>query len=146
MDNKRKYFGVSLIGLMGLFFIITTAFAEVSVKDANDWLSSKATAAPKVDLTGKWDAGSAWNGGWGEGNFFQEKASFNGSLGMYNVKGVVSGTDLYLVLTSNDWVYYTAKMSRQSDGSFTGKATKETLVDSKAAESAETWVITFSKM
>jgi hypothetical protein len=34
----------------------------------------------------------------------------------------------------------------QSDGSFSGKATKEVFVDSDAAKSAETYPITFRKM
>jgi hypothetical protein len=59
---------------------------------------------------------------------------------------IVSGKDLYLVLLSNNRVYYTAQMSNQSDGSFSGKAAKEAIVDSDAAKSAETYPITFRKM
>ena len=137
---------MGLIGLLGICLAGVLAFASVTVKAADDWLASKATAAPKVNMTGKWDAGSAWAGGWGEGNFVQDKANFTGPLGLYYVKGVVSGKDLYLVLLSTNWVYYTAQMTKQSDGSFSGKATKEVFVDSDAAKSAETYPITFRKM
>ena len=137
---------MGLLGLWGICLAGVLGFASVSVKAADDWLASKAAAAPKVNMTGKWDAGSAWTGGWGEGNFIQDKAYFTGPLGLYYVKGVVSGKDLYLVLLSNNWVYYTAKMSKQGDGSFAGKATKDVIVDSDAAKSAETYPITFRKM
>lgn len=64
----------------------------------------------------------------------------------YSVKGFVSGKDLYLVLISNDQVYYTAKMSKESEGNFLGKASYGTLVDSEAAKTAENYLIRFRKM
>jgi hypothetical protein len=113
------------------------------------WLDSKMTSEPKADLTGKWDAGSAFSGGWGEGNFLQEKGKFFGPLGpigMYNIKGVVSGTDVYFVLMSNGTFYYSGAMSKKGDGSFFGKAVKGVFIDSEAAKSAEAYPIYFNKM
>jgi len=146
MKKTNTVLVMGLIGLLGFSLAGVPAFASINIQAADDWLASKANAAPKVNMTGKWDAGSAWAGGWGEGNFIQDKANFTGPLGLYYVKGVVSGKDLYLVLLSNNRVYYTAQMTKQSDGSFSGKATKEVFVDSDAAKSAETYPITFRKM
>ena len=110
------------------------------------WLDSKLTAEPKVDLTGKWDAGSAFSGGWGEGNFVQEKARFTGSLGLYYIKGAVSGSDLYFALIANEKVYYTGMMSQKTPDSFAGKTVKYAFVDTEAAKTAETYPISFQKM
>lgn len=110
------------------------------------WLAAKMTAAPQADLTGKWDAGSAVSGGWGEGNFIQEQANFSGTLGLYYIKGAVSGSDLYFALISNGVVYYTGTMSKTGADSFAGKAVKNALVDSEAAKTAETYAISFQKM
>ena len=97
-------------------------------------------------MTGKWDAGEAFGGGWGEGNFVQDKATFSGLLGMYNIKGVVSGNDAYFVLTSGGAAYYTGSVSIKDDGSFIGKASKDVYIDTEAAKIAEVYPITFKKM
>lgn len=110
------------------------------------WLNSKTTSPPKVDLTGKWDAGSAFAGGWGEGNFIQEKAVFSGLLGLYNIKGVVSGNDVHFALMSNGIIYYTGEMAKKDDGNFFGKAVKGVFVDTEAAKTAESYPISFQKM
>jgi hypothetical protein len=110
------------------------------------WLGAKATAGPTVDITGRWDAGSAVAGGWGEGNFIQEKANFSGSLGLYYIKGVVSGSELHFALISNERVYYTGIMTQTGPESFSGKAVKYAFVDAEAAKTAETYFISLQKM
>lgn len=110
------------------------------------WLNAKMTAAPQADLTGRWDAGSAFSGGWGEGNFVQEKANFSGTLGLYYIKGVVSGSDIHFALLSSGAVNYTGAMSQKGPNSFSGKAVKDALVDAEAAKTAETYPISFKKM
>ena len=95
--------------------------SELTSQGIEAWLDAKVTAAPKVDMTGRWDAGSAFAGGWGEGNFIQEKANFTGTLGLYCIKGVVSGSDLHFALFSNGAVYYTGTMSLKAPTPFSAK-------------------------
>jgi hypothetical protein len=146
---------VRMLLLLSLFVVIACSCSRgaqvrnetgLTPQGIEGWLDSKMTAAPEANLTGKWDAGSAFAGGWGEGNFIQEKARFYGTLGMYSIKGVVNGSDVHFALVSNGRVYYTGVMSKQGAGSFSGKTAKDALVDSEAAKSAEIYPISFQKM
>ena len=56
-----------------------------------------------------------------------------GNIGLYSVKGVVSGTSVYMLLISNGYTYYTAKLDEQKDGSFSGIAAKEAPADSASS-------------
>jgi hypothetical protein len=141
--------------LLSLFVLIACSCSRgvqvrsdsgLTAQGAETWLKSKMVSAPKADLTGKWDAGSAFAGGWGEGNFIQEKANFFGTLGLYNIKGVVSGTAVHFVLMSNGTVYYTGEMSKKSAGSYAGKAVKGAFADAPLAVAGEVYPITFQKM
>lgn len=119
---------------------------HLSVKQIDPWLAAQKTAAPQVNLSGRWDAGSSFSGGWGEGNFVQEDREVTGSLGMYYVKGVVSGTDVYLAIMSGDEIAYTARLSQKPDGSFFGKAVYYAIIDTPEAQQAEAYPISFTKM
>jgi hypothetical protein len=144
---------VRLVLVLGLFVVLACSCARggrvssgLNMQGVDVWLESKAASSAKGNLTGKWDAGSAFAGGWGEGNIIQEKGRFNGTLGMYGIRGVVSGNEASFVLTSNGMVYYTGTMTKKSAGSWAGKAVKDVLVDTEAAKTAETYPINFQKM
>jgi hypothetical protein len=124
----------------------TSGMHNLTASGVEAWLHAKATAAPTVELTGRWDAGSAVAGGWGEGNFVQEEANFSGSLGLYYIKGVVSGSEVHFALTSNEKVYYTGTMAQTGPERFSGKAVKYAFVDAEAAKTAETYFISMQKM
>jgi hypothetical protein len=146
---------IKIILLLSFFVVVACSCSRgtqmmghsgFTAQGVETWLDLKMTAAPTADLTGKWDAGSAFSGGWGEGNFVQEKAVFTGSLGLYYIKGVVSGSDVYFALLSNGAVYYTGVMAQKRPDSFFGKAVKDTFADSEAAKMAETYPISLKKM
>lgn len=146
MKQLRIALFLSLFALIACSCTRGMSNSGVTSQGVEAWLASKATMAPKADLTGKWDAGSAFAGGWGEGNFVQEKASFSGTLGLYYIKGVVSGSDVYFALLSSGAVNYTGTMSKKDPDSFSGKAVKDTLADAEAAKMAETYPISIKKM
>lgn len=93
--------------------------------------------ASSVNMTGVWDSGGAIAGGWGEGRFTQTGDRISGTLGFYNVNGVVNGKDIYLVLTAKGNVYYTAHLQQSNDGSYIGKAVDRAIVDQKGSEVSE---------
>lgn len=143
---------IRIVLLLSLFALIACSCTRgmsrsgLTSQGVEAWLDSKKTAAPKADLTGRWDAGSAFSGGWGEGNFVQEKSDFSGTLGLYYIKGVVSGSDVHFALLSSGAVNYTGAMSQKGTNSFSGRAVKDTLVDTEAAKTAETYPISLQKM
>jgi len=112
---------------------------------ANSWLKSLPGTPPGVNMTGVWDSGGAVTGGWGEGRFIQEGNRVSGTLGFYNVDGIVSGTDVYLVLYSRDKVYHTANLKPSKGGSYTGKVVEKALIGQKGSEGAVTYMMTLKK-
>lgn len=146
---------VKMVLILGLFLVVACSCsrgaqvvrsAGLTPQGVDAWLDTKMVSAPKADLTGKWDAGSAFAGGWGEGNFNQENARFIGLLGLYSIKGVVSGTDVHFALMSNGTIYYTGVLSQKSAGSFTGRTVKDAIIDTEAAKTAEVYPISIQKM
>ena len=111
----------------------------------NSWLKSLAVT-PGVNITGVWDSGGAITGGWGEGRFIQEGNRVSGTLGFYNVDGVVSGTDVYLVLYSRDKVYHTANLKQSQDGNYTGKVVEKAIIGQKGSEGAVTYLMVLKKV
>lgn len=97
--------------------------------------------ASNVNMTGVWDAGGAIVGGWGEGRFTQTGNRVSGTLGFYNVDAVVNGTEVYMVLTASGSVYYTAHLTRSSDGNYIGKAVEGAIVDKKGSEEATNYLM-----
>jgi hypothetical protein len=109
------------VGLAIVLLGLTNLFCGMGGLNVQTWLNSMMTEAPKVDLSGKWNSGSVFTGGWGEGNFFQEEGRFSGTLGLYSIKGVVSGIKVFLYLFIGGKVYYTGQLALREDGTFFGK-------------------------
>lgn len=110
---------------------------------ATSWLKSLSGVPPSVNITGVWDSGGAV--AWGEGRFYQEGNRVLGTLGLYNVDGVVSGRDIYLVLYARDNVYYTANLKPSKNGTYTGKVVEKAIVGQKGTEGAVTYLMTLKK-
>ena len=133
---------VSIFALM----LLVSCRASIVHPNYDMWLQSQ-NMPSEVDLTGKWDAGYIWGGGWGEANMVQQGRDVYGTIGLYRVKGVVSNKTVFLTLiATSDRVYYSAKLTMKEDGSFHGLAVKEALVDSPEAAKAEIYAITFKRM
>jgi len=97
-------------------------------------------------VTGKWNAGTSWAGGWGEANLIQQGRNVYGTIGQYSVRGVVSNKSLFIKIISSGYVYYTARLDMKEDGSLSGIATKETIVDSPEASNADVSIINMKSM
>ncbi len=97
-------------------------------------------------MTGNWNAGGVWSGGWGGATFVQDGHRFSGTMGMYYVDGSVSGDNLYLVLYSGSKVYYTARLKKNGKDSYIGKAVYQQFIDRPDAASAETYVMSLKRV
>jgi len=109
------------------------------------WLNSVAGAAA-VNITGVWDSGGAITGGWGEGRFIQTGNHVSGTLGFYNVDGVVNGTNIYLVLHTRAQIYHTAHLQPSKDGSYTGKVAERAIIGQKGVEGAVKYQMVLKKV
>jgi len=131
--------------LIVLLFLLSCA-AGLAKKDTDAWLATK-TSTSEFNLTGKWDAGGAFEGGWGDGNFTQEGNKLSGTLGMYDVEGIVSGSEVYLVISSGGRVYYTAKLNASEGGKkFSGKACEGAVIDAANAGDARSYELIMKKV
>ena len=109
------------------------------------WLNAQ-NMPSQMNVSGRWDAGESWGGGWGEANLVQQGRDVTGTLGLYNVKGVVSHKTLFITMTSGGYVYYTAKIEMKADGSLSGMAYRETIVGSPEAEKVESYPIIMKRI
>jgi hypothetical protein len=79
------------------------------------WLSDQFETA-EMNVAGKWMSGD-----WGHGSLEQNGRKVTGTLGGYNVTGVVSGRRLYLLIADGEWYYYSAVLDNPSPGVLTGR-------------------------
>jgi len=137
-----KYLQISLV----CFLVLTiSACNRLSREQSSEWLGQK-SGQISANMTGKWNSGGVWSGGWGEGNFIQEGRRFSGTLGLYYVDGTVSGDSLYLVLYSGKKVYYTARLKKNAEGFYIGKAVYKVIIDQPESEKAESYVMSLKKV
>ena len=109
------------------------------------WLDAKQSAVAEVNFSGKWDAGPYMEGGWGEGVFTQSGNKVSGTLGPYNVDGIVEGKTVYMVIKGGTKLY-TAKLSLQTDGQLVGTYVYNALIGEEEAASAETNAMTMKRI
>lgn len=138
-----KKFNLGLI----LILIITALLScrSLFAPDYDKWLGTQVMPS-QMDVTGKWDAGPVLRGGWGEANFIQQGRNVYGTLGSYSLRGVVSNKSLFLAISADSYVYYTARLDMKDDGSLSGIATKEAIVESPEAAKADISIITMKRM
>jgi hypothetical protein len=127
-------------------FIVLVSLASCASfrSEVDRWMDSR-RSTPGFDLTGRWDSGSAFSGGWGGVTFLQTGDRIIGSMGSYSVEGVVSGNDVYLMMVSGSRVYYTAKLSRRPDGTIAGIAAERAIIDTPGASGSAKYPVILRK-
>ncbi len=95
-----------------LIFVISCTHGALKQEEINPWLNTISGGKPaEIDITGKWhDTQGTGFFTWGEGYLRQERNKISGTIGDYNIEGVVSGKTVYLVFLSGGRVYYTARL------------------------------------
>jgi hypothetical protein len=79
---------------------------EANRTAARAWLSAQAGTA-RGNLTGTWK--DATRDAWGEASLVQRGNKIAGTLGNYEVDGVMNGSRVFLALKADDWYYYSAE-------------------------------------
>lgn len=112
----KKFFLLGLTAALALTFAsCNTAEKYEQNRLAGDkWLADK-TASARINVTGTWHTDD-----WGGAILRQSGRQVTGTIGQFTAKGVVSGSKLYLLLSENDWIYYTAILDQPSSGQLVG--------------------------
>jgi len=139
---KNVIWGLSILLILSLMSCRTSA---VNTPNYEAWLGAQ-NLPSQMDVSGKWDSGDFLSGGWGNANLLQQGRNVFGTLGLYSVKGVVSQKTLFLELISKGYVYYTAKLEMKNDGSLTGIAIKDAIVESPETAKGEIYIINMKRM
>lgn len=139
---KNVIWGLSILLILSLMSCRTSA---VNTPNYEAWLGAQ-NLPSQMDVSGRWDSGDLLSGGWGNANLVQQGRNVFGTLGLYSVKGVVSRKTLFLELIAKGYVYYTAKLEMKNDGSLTGIAIKDAIVESPETAKGEIYIITMKRM
>jgi len=92
-----------LLAVVSLSACNSTQRYESNRSAAQTWLDSN-SGRPAANLAGKWR--DATDEGWGEASLVQKAGRISGTLGNYEVDGVVAGPRVNLALKSDNWYYY----------------------------------------
>jgi hypothetical protein len=136
---KKKFIATSII-----IALCAISSSCLTGQQARNWLDTK-KGNPTIDITGEWDAGYVWGGGWGGSKFIQTGNEIIGIMGLYNVEGVVDGDNLYLVLTSGARVFYTGHLKPRDKNTMVGYAVEKAIIDSNGAHDAPKYPIIMKK-
>ncbi len=120
MNSKKDFCKATLVVSISLFLI--SCFTMPMIK-GEEWLHSK-KENPEINISGKWVSQE-----WGKGTFKQENKDVKGTLGEYPVKGVVSGTTVFLLMYWGEKVYFTAELKASDNDTLKGFYVKYAIVD-----------------
>ncbi len=118
--NSRTDFGRMMVILCLGLFLVSCATPMVQ---GEKWLDSKKDK-PEIDIAGTWACPE-----WGAAAFKQQGREITGALGDYPVKGVVSGSSVYLLMYSGDKVDYFAELKAIDKDTFQGSYSKYKTVE-----------------
>ena len=110
MNSRNGYFRIILVICFGFFL----ASCTVPMIEGQKWLDLR-NDRPEINISGVWTSPE-----WGIGIFKQDGRNITGMLGDYPIKGVVSGSSIYLLMYHKDSVYYFAELNTVDSNTFNG--------------------------
>jgi hypothetical protein len=126
------------------FFILATISLLLSscltAGDAREWVRLQ-KGVKGTNITGNWDSGSFFSGGWGSGHIVQTGMEIVGTMGMYTIEGVVNGDNIYLIFISGNRVYYTGQLKYMPDGTLVGTAVEKAIINTADARDKQKYPI-----
>jgi hypothetical protein len=91
--------------------------------EGEKWLASK-QGNPEINVAGNWTSPE-----WGVAMFKQNEKEITGTLGDYPVKGVVSGSSIYLLMYSGSKADYSAELKAADNNTLQGYYSKYYIID-----------------
>ncbi|MFZ4598386.1 MAG: hypothetical protein ACOYNN_07055 [Terrimicrobiaceae bacterium] len=108
-------FAVSLLSGCSIFSEVRDERYQRNNAAGDRWLSDQFDAS-EINVSGSWLSSD-----WGRGAFRQNGRKVSGTLGGYNVNGVVSGRRAYLLIADGEWYYYSAVLEMSQPGQLDGR-------------------------
>jgi hypothetical protein len=102
--------------LVMVFAFSVLLHGQVEEKDGKAWLDAY-TAPPQMNVTGIWDGGD-----WGLVSLNQHQGGRRiiGTADSWDVTGIVSGKNVYLLIWKKDTVAFSAKLTIEGPSQLTG--------------------------
>ena len=119
MISKKDFGKVIAVLCLGLFLVS----CAVPMIKAEKWLDSK-KEKPEINISGTWTSPE-----WGPAAFKQNERDVTGTLGDYPAKGVVSGSNIYLLMYSGNKVDYFAELKAVDNNTLKGSYSKYHIID-----------------
>jgi hypothetical protein len=137
MILRKHSFLVPSIILIAVSIVMSSC---ITAGDARDWLSYK-KGDSRINITGEWDSGSVFSGGWGSGYIVQTKNEIVGTLGLYTIEGAVNGDTVYIIFISGNRFYYSGQVKYQPDGTLVGTGVEKKFINSEDARDGQKYPI-----
>ncbi len=83
----------------------------INNQKADQWLAAQ-QGGGGINIGGSWESREF---GWGAIRFEQEGSKISGAMGNYTTRGSASGSRVYLALSSNGYVHYTAVLKKSGN-------------------------------
>jgi len=117
--KKISIFLISIILLSaGLSCQSSQKKNAVLMQSAKNWFNQRG-GNPAVNINGNWvDTAFA---SWGSPQFTQAGNEIIGTMGLYNVQGVINNKKIYLIATSGGYLYYTIILESINSNTLRGK-------------------------
>lgn len=100
----------NLIALVAAALLLTGCNSpqrfEANHAAARQWLAAQ-TGSASGNVSGSWK--DATRDDWGEASLVQRGNKITGTLGSYEVEGVMVGPRVFLALKADDWYYYSVE-------------------------------------
>jgi hypothetical protein len=119
MNSKTDFGRIIVVLCLGLFLVS----CGVPMVKGEKWLDSKKDK-PEINISGTWTSPE-----WGGAIFKQGEREITGSLGDYPAKGVVSGSNIYLIMYSGDSARYFAELKVVDKNTLQGSYSTDALID-----------------
>ena len=119
MNQKTEFGKVMAVICLGLLL----ASCATAMVEGEKWLNSK-QGNPEVNISGTWLSSE-----WGLAKFEQNEREVTGTLGDYPVKGVVSGSSIYLLMWWGNKADYSAELKALDKDTLQGSYCKYSIID-----------------
>ncbi len=141
MIQKRHSGFVRFLILSTLSLLVVSC---LTARDARQWLIFQ-KGEKGVSITGEWDSGSFFSGGWGSGHIVQNGMEIVGTLGLYTIEGVVNGDTIYMIFISGKRVYFTGQLKYMRDGTLVGTAVEKAIINTADGQDSQKYPIILTR-
>ncbi|HOD14158.1 MAG TPA: hypothetical protein PK307_09495 [Spirochaetota bacterium] len=140
--KQKKHSGI--IRFFALAIVSLLAVSCLTMGDARQWLLLQ-KGEKGVNITGNWDSGPFFSGGWGSGHIVQTGMEIIGTMGLYSIEGVVNGDTISLIFISGNRIYYTGQVKLMPDGTLVGTAVEKAIINTADGQDSQKYPVILTR-